>query len=255
MAILVGHRNRGLRLSGILSGDGGRMLQVSVPEGGEEHHGFDEVLEPHEPPTSFFVGERALVSSVLDWASTRCPTDALGMLRLPSAHITYRQTLAMREELKELRTLCARSKERGLGLFTDMSKTPARALICDPPHVQLELNGLRVVSSLRGLAVESSNDVDPSLENITGWHRQTAGVNVVSKGKARVVRGNVADLLMILGRHAPTVRVAWTPLERLIAPLLVFLDDATELATSHTSDMYTHTGYSDPGFRPGVVVN
>ncbi len=122
----------------------------------------------------------------------------------------------------------------GLGLFAGVGAHSAmRAVIPTvEPTVLLSLKQTTLSVSIAGLSLqvpESDSDLCP----LTGWRITGNAVQALSDTTTVDLSGrDVGTLLRIAGRQATHIDVRRAPLHDLLAPLLVFLREATTVAGS-----------------------
>jgi hypothetical protein len=269
--------------TGLLSGTGTDLLRATVlthvvparpplqlselvtPVYDHRAHLIDWRLAPHHPDLKIdaaeisafrswratfvaerFLGERALIGAFLDWIQMRCDTRALDVLRLPSAHVDFHTALEMRLQLDHARKLVNASNEHGFGLFVAPGRRSAsRALIpTDPPTVLLATAESALTVGPDGLSLHRSAATEETL-HVRGWTSHADGVHAhTPNGNVPLGDGAAARLLRVAGRHADEVEVDDCPLSTLLAPLLVFLRDATELAGNTGATLHIRSGWS-----------
>ncbi len=195
--------------------------------------------------TERFLGERALVRAFLDWARPRCETRALDVLRLDAAHVDFHTALAMRLQLDHARRILDTGEDHGYGLYTAPGRRVAsRTFIpADPPVVLLAAATSVLSVGPSGVSLQlSAESGDPI--TVTGWTSAAGSVHVRTPGnEVALDEGAAARLLQVAGRHAEFVEVRQEPLSTLLAPLLVFLRDATDLAGDTGCDLHIRSGW------------
>ncbi|UQX87057.1 hypothetical protein M6D93_12150 [Jatrophihabitans telluris] len=275
-------RTRG-SIIGLLSGTGADLVRATVitqavpdrpplqlnelvaPVYDHAAHLIDWRLTPHHPDqkiedaeisafrswrASFtaerLLGERALIRAFLDWTPPQCDTRALDVLRLPSAHVDFHTALEMRLQIDQARKIVNASTEHGYGLFTAAGRRSAsRALIpTDPPTVLLATAEAALTIGPGGLRLQQTA-ADNDTVRLRGWTAHADGIRAqTSTGEIYLAESAAARLLRAAGRHADDVEVHECPLSTLLAPLLVFLRDATELAGNTGAALHIRSGWS-----------
>lgn len=264
------------QLSGLFAGDGARMVRATVATGpipqqappglaelaspthGDDGHLLDWHLTPHHADhsvspaevTAFrtwratftaerFIGERAVLISFLDWAGQRCDVSALEVLRLPRAQVDAHTALQMRRQLSEARAEVENTDEHGYGLITTPGRSvPSRALIpAAEPVILLALGNTSLTLTDDGVLLDAPATAAGPVA-VRAWQYESERVRADTTAGEVEPGQETGRLLQILGRRASHVEVARLPLHLLLAPLLIFLRDATELASNTRSDLH-----------------
>ncbi len=191
-----------------------------------------------------FLGERAFILSFLDWADGRCDVSALQALRRHAGEMDVATALRMGWQAEQARVLLTSADDQGLGVYAPPERrSAARALIpTTPPTALLAAPGAALTAEDRGLVLHQPSAVPPE-QTVNAWSVTDDGVTArTADGQTLSLDGWAARLLETLGRDAPAAQVRRVPLRRLVAPLLVFLHDAAELAGDCHTGLYIRSG-------------
>ena len=272
----------GAELGGVFSGDGTDMMHATVytnPVGQPppELHGL--VTPVHDPAGAvcdwrlapvrssitvtpddiaryrqwrsqyareLFLGERALVTTFLSWAGSRYNVSELLFLHSHTAYIDNAHAYKLRRQIDDLTGALSRSDDTGLGLVMPPTHRAAgRALIPTiPPTTVLSTRGVTITASPAGLMLNAYGP-DEAVHHtaLHGWRLQRPGLIVsTDTGEEKIPDSPAAGLIGALGRDSDEVAVRPTKMSALLAPTLMFLRDAADLAVSGHTGLSTRTG-------------
>ena len=189
-----------------------------------------------------FLGERALIRALLQWAHNRVDLSSLAAVASPAGHVELAQAMRMRHQLAAARPALVAPSAVGFGLFTDPNRHSALrvAIPSDPPTILLGLGEAVLLVDDAGLLLQrpSRPDLRP-----TGWDVHDGhAVAATADGPVDLGSGPDATVLELTGRRAPHIDVRSAPLASLLAPVLVFLADAVTQAAEQHTGLYFRSG-------------
>jgi len=185
-----------------------------------------------------YLGERALITAFLDWAAGHCSVSKLQVLRLDHARIDYHRALEMGRQLEQVRDYLGRHTASGLGLFSPTARKSIRGFIAAAePTTVLALGTVAVLLTPDGLSLRQPGGPVPLL----GWHCDDSNLAARTAEGELPLTGDAARLLRIVGRQATDIEVRDCPIGDLIAPLLSFGKDATDVAGTAHNGMYLYS--------------
>ncbi|HTZ44612.1 MAG TPA: hypothetical protein VMB79_12190 [Jatrophihabitans sp.] len=186
-----------------------------------------------------YLGERALITALLDWAAHRCDVSTLQVLRLDHARVDYHRALEMSRQLAQTRQYLERHAATGYGLYAPGSRRAIRGFIPgDAPATVLGLGGAAMTLTADGLTLRHGGSQTPVL----GWRVQESTVTIrTPDGEQPVTASDAARLVRMVGRQAPEIEVRQCPVNDLVAPLLSFGKEAADLAGTAHNGLYLYS--------------
>lgn len=186
-----------------------------------------------------YLGERALITALLDWAAHRCDVSTLQVLRLDHARVDYHRALELGRQLGQTRHYLERHEATGFGLYAPGARRSIRGLIpADTPTTVLAIGTTAMVLTADGLTLRQDDSRTPVL----GWRVHEGSVTVrTPEGELPLATSDASRVLRIVGRQAPEIEVRQCPVSDLAAPLLSFGKEAADLAGTAHNGLYLYS--------------